>query len=31
MSKPIKKDPTTELSVTIKLEYWLLWQLHLLY
>jgi hypothetical protein len=31
MSKPIKKTYTNELSVTIKLEYWLLWLLHLLY
>jgi len=31
LSKPIKKSFTSELSVTIKLEYWLLWLLHPLY
>jgi hypothetical protein len=31
LSKPIKKSSTSELSVTIKLEYWLLWLLHPLY
>jgi hypothetical protein len=28
LSKPIKKSYTNELSITIKLEYWLLWLQH---